>query len=76
MWWMINRSLQRDAYQWLSAHLRQPLPAGQVAAARKRGDGNKRVSNKKLRALGWEPRYPNLGAAMTKSILPSFGFEG
>lgn len=68
--------LTGDAYQWLSAHLRQPLPAGQVAAARKRGDGNKRVSNGKLRALGWTPRYPNLSAAMTKSILPSFGFEG
>lgn len=67
--------LTRDASQWLSAHLRQPLPAGQVAAARKRGDGNKQVSNKKLRALGWEPRYPNFGVAMTKSILPSFGFE-
>jgi nucleoside-diphosphate-sugar epimerase len=67
--------LAGDASQWLSAHLRRPLPAGQVAAARKRGDGNKQVSNKKLRALGWEPRYPNFGAAMTESVLPSFGFE-
>lgn len=67
--------LARDAYQWLSAHLQQRLPAGEVAAARKRGDGNKQVSNKKLRALGWTPRYPNFGAAMTESILPSFGFE-
>ena len=64
----------RDAYLWLSAHLRRSLPMGRVAAGRKRGDSNKRVSNKKLRALGWEPRYPNFGVAMTESVLPSFGF--
>jgi nucleoside-diphosphate-sugar epimerase len=67
--------LARDAYQWLSAHLRQSLPTGKVVARRKRGDSNKRVSNQKLRALGWEPRYPNFGVAMTESVLPSFGFE-
>lgn len=67
--------LARDAYQWLSAHLQRSLPTGKVAAGRKRGDSNKRVSNKKLRALGWEPRYPNFGVAMTESVLPSFGFE-
>jgi nucleoside-diphosphate-sugar epimerase len=66
----------REAYQWLSAHLRRSLPMGRVAAERKRGDSNKRVSNRKLRALGWEPRYPNFGLAMTESVLPSFGFEG
>jgi nucleoside-diphosphate-sugar epimerase len=68
--------LARDAYQWLSAHLQRSLPMGRVAAERKRGDSNKRVSNRKLRALGWEPRYPNFGLAMTESVLPSFGFEG
>jgi nucleoside-diphosphate-sugar epimerase len=67
--------LARDAYQWLSAHLQRSLPTGKVAAGRKRGDSNKRVSNKKLRALGWEPRYPDFGVAMTESVLPSFGFE-
>jgi len=68
--------LTSDAFQWLSAHLQRSLPTGKVAAGRKRGESNKRVSNKKLRALGWEPRYPNFGVAMTKSVLPSFGFEG
>ena len=68
--------LARDAYQWLSAHLQRSLPRGKVTAGRKRGDSNKRVSNEKLRALGWEPRYPNFGVAMTGSVLPSFGFEG
>jgi nucleoside-diphosphate-sugar epimerase len=65
----------RDAYEWLSAHLRQPLANGNGGAERKRGDSNKRVSNKKLRALGWVPRYPNLEVAMTESVLPSFGFD-
>jgi nucleoside-diphosphate-sugar epimerase len=67
--------LTRDAYQWLSAYMQQPLPAGKVAATRKRGESNKQVSNKKLRALGWEPRYPDFRVAMTESVLPSFGFE-
>jgi nucleoside-diphosphate-sugar epimerase len=67
----------RDAYQWLSTRLERPLPAavGKVIAGRKRGDSNKRVSNQKLRALGWEPRYPNFSVAMRESVLPSFGFS-
>jgi hypothetical protein len=40
---------------------------------RKRGGSNKRVSNAKLRNLGWEPRYPTFAEAMERSILPSFG---
>lgn len=66
----------RDAYQWLSTRLQRPLPAstGKVVSGRKRGDSNKRVSNQKLRALGWEPRYPNFSVAMRESVLPSFGF--
>jgi nucleoside-diphosphate-sugar epimerase len=67
--------LARDAYRWLSVHLGRPLPTGSVPLERKRGDSNKRVSNKKLRDLGWEPGYPNLAVAMTESIIPSFGFE-
>jgi nucleoside-diphosphate-sugar epimerase len=65
----------RDAYEWLSARLGRPLPsAGSGAVLPKRGRSNKQVSNARLRALGWEPRYPTFDAAMTKSILPSFGF--
>jgi nucleoside-diphosphate-sugar epimerase len=67
----------RDAYDWLSTRLQRPLPGaiGKIVAGRKRGDSNKRVSNRKLRALGWEPRYPNFSVAMGESILPSFGFR-
>jgi nucleoside-diphosphate-sugar epimerase len=64
-----------DAYEWLSSRLKKPLvlDAGD-ARPRKRGESNKQVSNRKLRALGWEPRYPDFESAMTESILPSFGF--
>jgi len=34
---------------------------------RKRGDSNKPVSNAKLRAIGWTPRYPNFTEGMEKA---------
>ena len=65
--------LQSECYRWLAAKLNCPLPAvGRSPAPRKRGASNKRVSNAKLRALGWEPQYPNFSVAMENSILPSF----
>jgi nucleoside-diphosphate-sugar epimerase len=64
-----------DAYEWLSTRLEKPLVSdASEALQRKRGESNKQVSNRKLRALGWEPRYPDFESAMTESILPSFGF--
>jgi nucleoside-diphosphate-sugar epimerase len=64
-----------EAYGWLSSRLKRPLPkAAEASRASKRGQGNKQVSNRKLRALGWEPRYPTFEIAMSKSILQSFGF--
>lgn len=53
---------QRDFLAWLAAQLGRPLPppASEAEnAARKRGLTHKRVSNRKLRALGWTPRYPS-----------------
>ncbi|HEY2139975.1 MAG TPA: hypothetical protein VGH00_07840, partial [Chthoniobacterales bacterium] len=44
------------------------------AADRKRGESNKQVSNRKLRAVGWHPRYPTFQCAMSENILESFGF--
>ncbi len=64
--------LQRDCYHWLATHLSRPLPPKTTAPTeRKRGKSNKRVSNKKLRALGWEPLYSTFETAMLKSILPA-----
>ncbi|HEX8899319.1 MAG TPA: hypothetical protein VF751_11530, partial [Chthoniobacterales bacterium] len=64
-----------DAHAWLSSRLKRPSLSTTVAPRlAKRGQSNKRVSNRKLRALGWAPRYPTFEIAMSKSILPSFGF--
>jgi nucleoside-diphosphate-sugar epimerase len=65
--------LQSECYRWLAHRLNRPLPPiGRSIQERKRGDSNKRVSNAKLRALGWTLRYPTFPEAMDKSILPSF----
>src|SRR6266436_4996454 len=65
--------LQSECYRWLAQRLNGPLPPiGKSKVPRKRGDSNKRVSNTKLRRLGWTPRYPTFADAMEKSILPSF----
>jgi nucleoside-diphosphate-sugar epimerase len=65
--------LQSECYHWLAHRLNRPLPViGRSTQERKRGDSNKRVSNAKLRRLGWTPRYPTFADAMEKSILPSF----
>jgi len=57
----------------LAAKLNRPLPAhGTSTSKRKRGESNKRVSNAKLRGLGWAPQYPTFADGMEKSVLPSF----
>jgi nucleoside-diphosphate-sugar epimerase len=64
---------QSQCYHWLAEKLNRPLPpVSKREGQRKRGDSNKRVSNAKLRRLGWSLRYPTFTAAMEKSILPSF----
>ncbi len=66
-------TLQSACYRWLAQRLNRPLPPiGQAPQQRKRGNSNKRVSNSKLRQLGWVPQYPTFADAMEKSILPSF----
>jgi len=65
--------LQTECYRWLAQRLDRPLPPiGKSTGQRKRGNSNKRVSNAKLRSLGWTPRYPTFVDAMETSILPSF----
>ncbi len=51
---------QRELYGWLSRRFDRPLPPeGPINPNRKRGWTSKRVSNAKLRGLGWVPRYPS-----------------
>jgi nucleoside-diphosphate-sugar epimerase len=67
-------TLQTDCYRWLAKRLNRPLPPIEKSTGqRKRGDSNKRVSNAKLRRLGWAPRYPTFAEGMERSVLPSFG---
>jgi nucleoside-diphosphate-sugar epimerase len=65
---------QSECYRWLAAKLNRPVPPiGATPAKRKRGWSNKRVSNTKLRGLGWLPQYPTFAEGMEKSVLASFG---
>jgi len=65
--------LQTACYRWLAQRLNRPLPpVGKLAGQRKRGATNKRVSNAKLRSLGWALKYPTFADAMENSVLPSF----
>jgi nucleoside-diphosphate-sugar epimerase len=65
--------LQNECYSWLAQRLNRPLPPTRKSQQPcKRGDTNKRVSNAKLRRLGWTPPYPTFADAMEKSILSSF----
>ncbi len=68
---------QREGYQWLAAKLDRALPAVATrTGGRKRGTSNKRVSNRNLRALGWEPKYPTFQIGMETSVLPAYPILG
>ena len=63
---------QRAVYEWLAQHFQKPLPpVGPIDPNRKRGWTSKRVSNAKLRALGWTPRYPSFRDAIEFLQFPS-----
>jgi nucleoside-diphosphate-sugar epimerase len=56
---------QKDLYQGLATRFQSALPpAGEPDLNRKRGWTHKRVSNAKLRALGWSPMHPSFSAAL------------
>ncbi len=64
---------QRECYDWLATKLNRPLPSrAETAGDRKRGASNKRVSNRKLRALRWEPQFPSFGTGLEHSVLPVY----
>ena len=57
--------MQREAYAAMATHFGLPEPPrGLIDADRKRGWTNKRVSNAKLRAFGWAPRYASFREAL------------
>lgn len=61
--------LQSNCYRWLAKRLsRAEPPSGRLSSRRKRGQSNKRVSNAKLRGLGWTPRFPTFAAGMEKIL--------
>jgi nucleoside-diphosphate-sugar epimerase len=60
-----------EILDWLSARLGLPLLSSPATATPKRGRSNKRVSNAKLRALGWLPAYPSYREGFDRSVLPA-----
>jgi nucleoside-diphosphate-sugar epimerase len=69
---------QREVYTWLADHFGKPVPPmGPVNTERKRGVTHKRVSNAKLRGLGWFPRYSSFRDAvesdpeLIRAVLPN-----
>lgn len=70
-------TLLSECYRWLATRLNRSLPAtANSTSKRKRGDSNKRVSNARLRRLGWRPRYPTFADGMEKSVLQTVDDEG
>jgi nucleoside-diphosphate-sugar epimerase len=63
-----DRPLQQaTVYEFLARHFARPLPPiGEVNLNKKRGFSNKRVSNEKLRALGWQPEYTTFFEAVER----------
>ena len=56
---------QREIYGWIADFLNRPLPPeGPADLNRKRGWTSKRISNARLRSLGWSPRYPGYRDAL------------
>lgn len=63
---------QKEIYGWITDFFKKPMPAeGPIDPHRKRGLNSKRVSNKKLRAIGWTPDYPSF-----RDALPSLASSG
>lgn len=65
---------QRQLYAWLAKHFDRPLPPqAPPDHERKRGWTHKRVSNQRLKASGWQPRYPSFQEAILHdpALVPS-----
>ncbi len=61
----------RDILAWIAQTLnRPPAEFNLEPVSRKRGDSNRRISNRKLRALGWQPTYPSFREGY-QALLPT-----
>jgi nucleoside-diphosphate-sugar epimerase len=60
-----------EILDWLSERLGIPLSNSAPFPKAKRGRSNKRVSNAKLRTLGWVPAYPSYREGFARSVLPA-----
>jgi nucleoside-diphosphate-sugar epimerase len=60
-----------EILNWLSARLGLPLSNSALSPESRRGRSSKRVSNAKLRALGWVPAYPSYREGFDLSVLPA-----
>jgi nucleoside-diphosphate-sugar epimerase len=57
-------------YRYVCDRLNKPLPpVGPRDLSRKRGWTNKRVSNQKLRSLGWDPVYPTFKEGIVEILV-------
>lgn len=62
---------RREILAWLSKRLNVPAPDSATPAKERRPPFHKRVSNAKLRALGWAPAYPSYREGFDQSIIPA-----
>src|SRR5437868_3607214 len=60
-----------EILDWLSTRVGLPLSSSPATATPKRSHSNKRVSNTKLRTLGWVPAYPSYREGFDRSVLPA-----
>src|SRR6476620_7639719 len=60
-----------EILDWLSTRVGLHLSSSPATAPPKRGHSNNRVSNAKLRALGWVPAYPSYREGFDRSVLPA-----
>ncbi|MFI0348437.1 MAG: NAD-dependent epimerase/dehydratase family protein [Chthoniobacterales bacterium] len=63
---------QHDVYQWIADYFGKPMPlSGPADLHRKRAWTSKKISNEKLRALGWKPDFPSYREALYSGKLES-----
>lgn len=70
---------QLDCYRWLAERFRKSMPpTGPIDETGKRGWTSKRVSNTRLRQLGWQCKYPSFPDAVINDsdLLTEFGKSG